>query len=147
MLEIGLIIWILHFFMFFFATQRLYLIKYSYLFFLLLFSLIISVLCFTNIKYDKSDVKIFPLVLLFPIYFLVILAIKSFYKKLNDWLIKRRLIKSEFVNKEFTFVTIYATGLSIWDKKLVNKPSPLDYILSIGFLLAFPLFIVLMIFS
>lgn len=147
MLEIGSIIWILYFSLVFFATQRLYFIKYCYLFIFFLFSLGISVICFAFIKFEKSEVKIPPLVLLFPIYFFIIIAIKSFYRNFNRWLIKRKLLKSEFVNKEFTFVTIFETGLSIWDKNLVNEPSRLDYILSIGALHAFPLFIVLMIFS
>ena len=121
MLTAGLIIWSVYFAILFFATQKIYFLKYSYLFPILLLSLTASVLSFIYIKYEESDVKIPYAVLLFPCYFLLVIAVKFFYKKMNNWLIKRKLVKNEFNDKEFTFVFVAITT-SIWDKKIESNP-------------------------
>lgn len=61
---------------------------------------------------------------------LILFMIKKVYKKLNKLLVRKNLIKKEYVEKDFTYVYWSEFIDDWWDEKLASKPSWLDYILT-----------------
>ena len=59
---------------------------------------------------------------------ILLFVVRISYEKINELLIKKRLIKKEHEGKDFTYVFWDSVlGIETWDKKLAVKPSWLDY--------------------
>lgn len=65
------------------------------------------------------------------------IGIKTFYKKINDFLTRKKLANARFAGKDFTFTFLAATKLE-WDTKKAEPPSWLDTLLCM-ILLGIPL--------
>jgi hypothetical protein len=119
----------LFFIVHFWFTQKIY--SHNYFIIVLLFSLVI--LFGPLLTINKTDwQKNFPLLLLVFVFVLILFVIKKMYKKLNNLLIRKKLIKKEYSGKDFTYV-LWDSDVNIpdwWDEKLALKPSWLDYILT-----------------
>lgn len=64
-------------------------------------------------------------------FFVILLVIKYFYKKVNSYFVKRKKLREEFAGKDFTYV-MWDEQVSVigdwWNKKLATKPSWIDYV-------------------
>ena len=72
------------------------------------------------------------------LYYLIFLCfIKFFYKKVNMFFIKKKLIDVEYFDKDFTYVYSFSDipEADTWDKKLASKPSWLDHLLTMGLII------------
>lgn len=127
-ISLGVII--LFFIISFFYTQLLY-AKNKFLF-LYLFSLIIlSITWLIAITEDKIAAINFGAIFLY--YTSLLHVIKAKYTRLNNYLIRKKYLRDEFINKDFTYIhwnSLIPTNDIWWDKKLAGKPSWLDYILT-----------------
>jgi hypothetical protein len=74
-------------------------------------------------------------------YLMTLFVIKRVYKTCNTFLIDKKLLKTDYLNKDFTYANTSDDG-DYWDEKLAKKPSWLDHILSIS-LFIIPIFIVM----
>ena len=64
--------------------------------------------------------------------------IKKIYKKVNFYLINKKLVDSSFINKDFTYVLWDGDIPQLghwWDKKRGTKPSWLDHLITMTLLL------------
>jgi hypothetical protein len=88
--------------------------------------------------------KKYYLVMLLIVYFvLLLLLVKWQYRKINNWLLKRKWVKQVYADKDFTFVISSNAGRVIWDTKRANEPSWFDHLLSALLLLIPMLFLLL----
>jgi hypothetical protein len=111
----------------FLFTQKIY--SGNYFIIAFLFSLVILFIPLLTI--NKIDWwKGIPMLSLILINVLILFMIKKVYKKLNKLLVRKNLIKKEYVEKDFTYVYWSEFIDDWWDEKLASKPSWLDYILT-----------------
>jgi len=111
----------------FWFTQKIY--SGNYFIIAFLFSLVILFIPLLTI--NKIDWwKGIPMLSLILINVLILFMIKKVYKKLNKLLVRKNLIKKEYVEKDFTYVYWSEFIDDWWDEKLASKPSWLDYILT-----------------
>ena len=109
----------------FWFTQKIYSGNYFIIAFLFSLVILFAPLITTN-KIDWRE-GILPQSLTF-IYILILFVIKKIYKKLNNLLVSKNLIKKEYIGKDFTYV-LWDSDINIpnwWDEKLASKPSLLD---------------------
>ena len=81
--------------------------------------------------------------LLIVYYVLLLLLIKWQYRKTNNRLLKRKWVKPEYADKDFTFVISSNAGRVIWDTKRAIEPSWFDHLLS-ALLLLVPILLLLL---
>lgn len=137
MTALGLLVFIVFLVIYFFASQKLYQTRYSFLLLLLLFFSTIALLGFLFITYKKHDVKVPFLLLSFCFYMVMIIGIKAYYKKINNFLVSKNMVNNKFGGKEYTFAFVFLYTL-VWDKKKASPPSWFDSLLSMA-LLVIPL--------
>ncbi|MFY7963288.1 MAG: hypothetical protein ACOVO1_00170 [Chitinophagaceae bacterium] len=75
-------------------------------------------------------------------YLLTLFVIKRVYKTCNTFLIDKKLLKADYLNKDFTYANTSEDG-DYWGEKLAKKPSWFDHILSLS-LFIIPIFIVML---
>jgi hypothetical protein len=68
--------------------------------------------------------------LIFLYYSIFLFIIKLFYRGMNAFLIKNKLVSKAFLGKDFTYASLNDSQDDIWDEKLATKPSWFDTILS-----------------
>ena len=89
----------------------------------------------------------FSLIIIY--YLLLLRLVKHFYKKLNGYFVNKKLISSDFLNKDFTYVLWDGDVPSIgdwWNENLARKPSWLDQIITI-LLFILPILLALLIYN
>src|SRR6188508_1001404 len=96
MTGLGLVVFIVFLVIYFFASQKLYQTRYLFLVVLLLFFSTIAVLGFSFINYKKYDVKVPFLLLSFCFYIIMMIGIKAYYKKINEFLVRKKLVNRKF---------------------------------------------------
>lgn len=123
-------------------TQRIYqskrIIFYGALSFFLAF---IASHYFRNENHSFRSTLIMNLLTFF--YFLNIFLIKIFYKRINNFLIRKKIVNVKYLNKDFTHVSWDGDlpGSSDgWDENRALPPSGLDKILSICIII-FPIIV------
>jgi hypothetical protein len=125
---IGVAAFVAFFVMNLFLTQRIYSSKHSYTF--LTFILICAFVLFAILDNMYPDIKVqFSAFLIFH-YGLLLLITRLYYRKLNGMLARKKLVKVQFRDKDFTHVWI-SKGGDIWDKKRSAPPSWLDHFFSL----------------
>jgi len=107
----------------FWFTQKIYSGNYFIIAFLFSLVILFAPLLIIN-KIDWRE-DILPQSLTF-IYVLILFVIKKTYKKLNNLLVSKNLIKKENIGKDFTYVLWSDHIPNWWDEKLASKPSWLD---------------------
>lgn len=128
--------------LYFWGSQKLYQAKYLFLLLLLALFSVSTILGFSFFAYKKHEIKTSFLLLSLCFYLVLITGIKVFYKKINNFLLRKKLLKTKFANKEFTFTFFFATRL-VWDTKRVAPPSWFDFLVSMC-LLVIPLLLVVL---
>ena len=63
-------------------------------------------------------------------YFVVLVFVKKFYKRINERLISKKYVDIKYLGKDFTYIfmdgDLPEKGV-YWDEKLASKPSWLDH--------------------
>ena len=132
MLSVSLIVivtMILFFLVYFLGTQEIY--SKNVFNFLLTASILFSTAIYFLVdKIHRFDAVNIGLVFLH--YTLMLILIKKFYRLINQFLIKKKLIKPNYTTKDFTHVIWDDTpGVEdTWDENLATEPSRLDYFFS-----------------
>lgn len=142
------IFYVLSFLSFFFIqivySQKIY--NKNYFGFLLIVSLIYPSISLLFIKEEKIF-TILLVSLLLPLYALLLLLIKVFYRKINKFFIKRKIVNILYKDKDFTYVQWNSknpTSPRWWDEKQASPPSFLDNFLTL-LLLVLPILIIIFI--
>lgn len=130
-----------------FRTQKIY--SSDHFTTLLIFATLFPVvLIFLNLDLTREDLlKLIAGSSIFLVYYLLLLLLKKQYKKLNTFLISKKLINGRYADKDFTFVHRQSgTGSVYWDEELTTKPSWLDGLLTF-LLFALPMLSMVIIFD
>jgi hypothetical protein len=131
-----------YFIMQFFFTQKIY--TYNYFILAFFVSLIIPVVSFFEVSDKNYWLKNMPVTFITFIFLILLIIIKIVYKRFNQFLIDKNVVKNEFRGKDFTYVLWEADVVGIenwWDEKLAVKPSWFDHFITL-FLIITPLFLV-----
>ena len=79
---------------------------------------------------DRSELTKRLLILSITFIFIIlILIVKLTYKRINQFLISKNLVKQQFAQKDFTYVFIGDFD-EWWNEKLALAPSRLDYLIT-----------------
>ena len=122
----------LFFLLYFGFTQKIY--SRNYFVITLLISLIPPIVYYFQVN-DRSElIKRFLILSITFIFTILLLIVKLTYKRINQFLISKKLLKQQFAQKDFTYVFI-ADFDEWWNEKLALAPSRLDYLITILLLL------------
>ncbi len=135
------IAFILFFYVHFFWSQKIY--SRNYFFIFLIISLIIPFVSFVKMTEKDQWFKEMTLTLISLFHLILLLIVKIFYKLINDFLVRKNLLKRIYLGKQFTYVQWDSEVTEIedwWDNQIATKPSWLDYFITYC-LLFFPLLI------
>ena len=111
-----------------FFTQKIYNKGYVYIVLLISLLLPISIIILFPVK---KFLPIFSFSLILIYYSILLLIIKSFYKKINSFLVNRSVIDKKFEQKNFTYLNWDSSNPTTpmwWDEKLASTPSALDLV-------------------
>lgn len=135
----------LFFLLYFGFTQKIYSRNYFVITFLI--SLLPPIVFYFQVN-DRSELTKRLLILSITFIFIILLFIvKLTYKRINQFLISKNLVKQQFAQKDFTYVFIGDFD-EWWNEKLALAPSRLDYLITILLLLLpilLPIFFIRMI--
>ena len=122
----------LFFLLYFGFTQKIY--SRNYFVITLLISLIPPIVYYFQVN-DRSElIKRFLILSITFIFTILLLIVKLTYKRINQFLISKKLLKQQFAQKDFTYVFIRDFD-EWWNEKLALAPSRLDYLITILLLL------------
>ena len=119
----------------FFCTQTIY--SKNYFLFSLIGTLLIPVIFLFFFRQGKI-ILIVNAGLLSMYYMLLLLAIKSGYKKINKKFVQKGFIDGKYDDKDFTYVLWdgdIPTAGNWWNEKLASKPSWLDHLFTYALLI------------
>jgi hypothetical protein len=129
-------LWLISFVIFLFVnlirTQQIYNSKYILFYGVISFSLAFIVSVFfrdTNTSFYSN----FIFCLLTFYYFCFLFLLKCFYKQMNIFFVKKKLVKEKYLGKDFTYVSWdgdLPSSEDTWEEDISSPPSGLDKILS-----------------